>query len=680
MRKLTFFLAATLLSVNAYAAPKSSSTGAMCTVTSAKSAAVLTKASKYPVQKMGVMPERYYPCPSFNPDSTNGPTAIPMAVQLNAVSGINVTTRAFNNQRTGANLQETVFTPALIQSKGLRVLFTVTMPDDARGTEGQPLIVSGLTMNDGLVHNVLYSATMADDVFAFDATNGKQLWEQHIGNPIPDTQGMDMWGTQNNWGVLSTPVIDVATNTLYVVDMTSPTGMENNSLFYLHGLSLTTGVDIMTPVPLNGAQYPASGGPGAITLGKVPRKQRPALLLSKLGDRTTIFIAFGSFVESASTNHGFVVAVDTTDTKNPYVAGAITTTFKYSGGGIWMAGQGLAMDAATGNICGVTGNGAFDGKTEFSNSLFCLSYKYPNSVAGPGTFAFAQWFSPFNDVGRVGYTDQTLVDLSLIPPGGYSNDPGGPNNMDPPSDEDLGSAGLLALPTTLTSYAKNVTMAAGKDGILYITDSANMGNNHNTDFAANLIQQNVYHKLLFPPYGFTFYPGGMNLAPTVLSQLQTTQGGYSHHQHSTPVYYNSPVLGSELFTGGENGPVRAFTFNKDYSVTYLAAGTDNASANMPPPGGMPGSMLSISANGSVPDTCVLWATQPVGNANRTVTPGYLLAYSCDTFNNKQLVKLYDSRTSGLTFMFNKFDVVTPANGILYLPTYDGRIIALGLNP
>jgi hypothetical protein len=581
--------------------------------------------------------------------------------------------RSFDANRTGLNPNETVLTPAAIRAHGMKLLQTLTMPDDARGTEGQVLVVSGITMEDGLKHNVAYSATMADDVYAFDADTGALLWKQHIGNPIPDTLALDMWLTQGNWGILSTPVIDQATGTIYVDAMVSPTGQESNSQFVLHGLSLIDGHDQFPPLNLNQATYTSSAG-RISKLGNVPRKQRPGLAFTSIAGRDTVFVLFGSFVEDANTNQGWIVAVDVTDLQ-PSIGAAFATTSLYSGAGIWMAGAAPAIDAG-GDIYAVTGNGSMNGIDDFGNSIIRVHYTPPSGSAA-GSLKIVQWFAPFDDTGRVG-ADPTLADTSLIPAGGYANEPTGHANMLSPKDQDLGSAGALLIPSSLSGYSKNVVFAAGKDGILYEVDADNMGCDHPADFAPALIAQNVYAKLLMPPFGFTFYPATMNLAPTDLATLQTTEFGYSHHQHGQAAFYKSPTIGPELITGGENGPVRAFTWTSDFMVHYQAAGGDYASANMPPPGGMPGSMIALSANGAVPNSCVIWATQPVGDANKTVTPGYLVAYQCDSFANGALVKIFDSRTAGIPFTFDKFDPPTPINGRVYVPSYDGRILVLGL--
>jgi hypothetical protein len=87
-----------------------------------------------------------------------------------------ITTRSYDNSRSGANVHETILTPAAIRTRGIQRLFTLALPGDARGSEAQPLIVPQVKLADGSTHDVVYIATMANQVFAFDANTGAQLW------------------------------------------------------------------------------------------------------------------------------------------------------------------------------------------------------------------------------------------------------------------------------------------------------------------------------------------------------------------------------------------------------------------------------------------------------------------------------------------------------------------------
>ena len=62
---------------------------------------------------------------------------------------------------------------------------------------------------------------------------------------------MDMYLINDFWGILSTPVIDLTTNTMFVVSMSSPDGLIADSVFTLHALSLFDGSDVAPPLNLN---------------------------------------------------------------------------------------------------------------------------------------------------------------------------------------------------------------------------------------------------------------------------------------------------------------------------------------------------------------------------------------------------------------------------------------------
>ena len=129
-----------------------------------------------------------------------------------------VLTRSYDNTRSGANTQESTLTPAVV-SKGLRRKFSLVVANDDLRLEAQPLIVPGVPMPDGKAHDVAYVCTMANNVWAFDANDGQLLWPQpvNLGKPIQGPDNIDSWKVNQLWGILSTPVIDPDTQTLYLV-------------------------------------------------------------------------------------------------------------------------------------------------------------------------------------------------------------------------------------------------------------------------------------------------------------------------------------------------------------------------------------------------------------------------------------------------------------------------------
>ncbi len=92
---------------------------------------------------------------------------------------VNVPTWRYDLTEAGQNTQETALTPANVRGGTFGKLFSV--PVDG-SVYAQPLYISGLTMPDGLVHNVLFVATEHDSIYAFDAdsnggANAKPLWQ-----------------------------------------------------------------------------------------------------------------------------------------------------------------------------------------------------------------------------------------------------------------------------------------------------------------------------------------------------------------------------------------------------------------------------------------------------------------------------------------------------------------------
>jgi hypothetical protein len=420
----------------------------------------------------------------------------------------------------------------------------------------------------------------------------------------------------------------------------------------MHTLKISDGTHVKKPLSLEGATYhPGHGLPVQKFFGAA-RKQRAGLLMTNIAGRKTIFIACGTVLEVAGSARGWVIACDVATNT---VGAAWAATARYSGGGIWMAGQGMSADHQ-GYLYALTGNGSFDGVTEFGECFVKLQYS-PPTTANPGSFTVADWWSPFSDSGRAG-GDQTVDHITRDIGGGWD-------------DMDLGSGGVSVIPWL------GLVVGAGKDGVLYVLDQNNMGKTVPADFAD---PAGNYAKLKAAPIWFTYYPGdGVNAAPQKFQDLNFLSNGRTHHEHSTPVVFRSPNHGTMLYCWGENGNLRAWTIDNTGQAKYLGCSSEVASPESPvPPGGMPGGMLCLSANGSADG--IIWACVPMRDANKQISPGVLYAYDASnlgTFSDGSgsLERLWTSPQ----YTFNKFNVPVVSGGKVFVPTYDGRVDVYGLN-
>jgi outer membrane protein assembly factor BamB len=577
-----------------------------------------------------------------------------------------VVTRSFDAARTGANTHETVLTPRLVGSNLLVKRFSLSFDDDPR-LEAQPLYVPGVSMSDGHQHDVVYVCTMANNVWAFDANDGKTIWPKpvNLGRPIkpkptphpgfPSSTEIDLWGVNILWGILSTPVIDLDAHTMYVVCWTSPTGAVNDALHQLHAIDIRSGNAVHPALRIEASAdaQKVAGKPVATFIGS-KQKQRASLLLTNVkdhggGSKKILFVACGMTHEEGDPTHGWVISYDTATFKR---TAAWCTTPGGSGSGIWQGGQGPAADE-NGDVYVMTGNYGVQqhGNTaapvagDLPESFVKLRYTPPAGSAG-GQLEAVAWFTPFQDTVR------------------------NTNGDDDFQDYDLGSGGPVPIP------GMDLLVGAGKDGVLYVLskDSAKLGKG--SDFS-RLRQQPIF---------FTYFPG-FGLDAANVHNLDHLHDGKTHHLHGTPAFWNSPARGPMLFVWGENECLRAWTINASGQTTFVAKSAEIASAGLGGKGGMPGGFSIVSSNGTTPNTGIVWATAPVlGDANRFVVEGILRAYDATTleFHNNldgtpRLKLLWDSKhIPGNAFHHSKFCPPIVADGKVFVPTYDGRVDVYGL--
>src|SRR5262249_13934008 len=132
-------------------------------------------------------------------------------------------------QSTGVNPNEVYLSPSSVSPTTFGRAITVGMDGPV---VAQPLYVPNVLISTGWAagtrHDVVYAATEGDSVYAIDAATGVVLWRTSFVNPDAGITPLDAFddyqGTgliiEQTIGITATPVIDAASQTLYVLAMT----------------------------------------------------------------------------------------------------------------------------------------------------------------------------------------------------------------------------------------------------------------------------------------------------------------------------------------------------------------------------------------------------------------------------------------------------------------------------
>ncbi len=583
-------------------------------------------------------------------------------------TNVSVLTQHNDMNRTGANLGETILTSSNVTPEHFGKLFSLPVKGQVFA---QPLYVSGLEIAGKGVHNVLYIATMNNWVYAYDADDVLQantpLWKRHLGPSIalPDPGIGPTFIDANKHdtgrptkpdgslvyldiltevGILSTPVISRENHALYVVSATKDPAVQGAAAYahFLHALDLGTGAEkfggpMRIVASSKGAGYVGENGEadnvsnGRVRFVSHRQLQRPGLLLTG----GAIHVAFASYGDR-DCYHGWIIAYDARTLRQTAVFNATPTNLSsdadHTGrGGIWQAGAGLAADPHA--LYFSTGNGGYADATDFGDCFVKLRLDNLKAL---------DWFSPFNQ--------EALAS----------------------NDIDLGSSGILLVPDT------DLLMGGGKESKFFLMKRNQMG--HFDASAGNSqILQNFY----------VHAPDN----PDDPIRSARKYDGSGHHIHGAPAYWQGPH-GRWIYVWAEVDVVKAYELppSERFETTPLKLkGIPNATLGIPAssgavnglgdipgiPPGMPGGMISISANASAPGSGILWATHPLANANKAVVPGVLRAFDASDLGKE----LWNSRLNvprDDVGSYAKFCAPTIANGRVYVATFSGAVDVYGL--
>lgn len=344
-----------------------------------------------------------------------------------------VTTSQYDNSRTGANLHETILTPSNVNANQFGKIATLTVDGDIYA---QPLYVPQLEMLGKGKHDVVFVATEHDSVYAFDA-DGKSsapLWKTSFARadggiaPLP-ARDVRCPFIQPEVGITSTPVIDSASGTFYVLARTKEQGRYVQKL---HALAITTGEEKLGgPVTIQASVQGGGQGSrrGRVDFDALLENPRAALLLAN----GNVYLSWASSCD-VGPYHGWVMAYDARTLAQTAV---FNDSPDDSQGGIWQADTGPAADES-GTVFLATGNGGFDaaaGGRDYGDSTLKLDGH---------NLAVRDYFTPYNQA--------------------RLND----------GDDDLGSGGPVLLPDQEGSHPHELVVG-GKGGTIYVIDRDHMG-------------------------------------------------------------------------------------------------------------------------------------------------------------------------------------------------------------
>jgi hypothetical protein len=540
-------------------------------------------------------------------------------------ASVSVLTQHNDIARSGTNSKETVLTVSNVASPAFGKIFARVVDDQIYA---QPLVVPNVVVAGKGTRNVVYVATVAGTVYAFDAdspTEADPLWktslvpegarptlntDMNAGGPKLGACSGNYVDFSGNMAIAGTPVIDDTTSTLYVVARTVENG---GQIQRFHALDIRDGsAKPNSPVTIDASEPGTGDGSvnGLVKFQPLYENQRLALL-SLNG---VIYVGWSGECDWGP-YHGWLMGFDATT-----LARVVTfnTTPDGQAGGLWQSGQGAASDGTS--LFLLTGNGTVGVKDGDPRSLRNRGHSFLKlSRDGAGSLRIDTWFTPYN------YDYLNYADL------------------------DLGSAGMTFVPGT------RLAIAGGKGSWMYVVDRENMG-------------------------------GLTNSTTTDDNVIQSFNVNAPYHIHGSPLFWGQPK-GGRLYVWAEEDKLKAYpylgesytpgakVFDTDHVETSLVQAPHQGIVDKPL---MPGGVLSLSANGSVPGTGIIWAShQFTGDANNDVRPGILRAIDAEDITQE----LWNSQANAAADdcgKYAKFAAPTVANGKVYLASFSNQLCVYGL--
>jgi predicted nucleic-acid-binding Zn-ribbon protein len=481
--------------------------------------------------------------------------------------------------RSGVYAAEKTLKPNNVNRRTFGIAFTRQVVGQIWG---QPLYVHGVGK-----HNVVYVATSENYVYAFDAddmsTNEQTPPLHSIQLGKPSAISSSVFGTiYPSNGISSTPVIDLdpqdpGNGTLYVVAKVIPPD-NGDAKFHNFALNLANLAQIRDTTIDASAPKTTGANPSVLKFYDTDHLNRPALLIAK----NHLVVAFGSGPnndQDGRSYHGWVMSYSLPGLNQ---TGVFVTTPNGGMGGIWQAGAGPAADDQ-GNVYVMTGNGHFRDAVggAVHPDLADSFIKLDNST---GKLSLADWYTP---------PSRDFMEAC---------------------DMDLGASGPGVMPDA------GLVFGAGKTGIFYARNNEHMGGTDTpladpgqwtgaadcSNGQCFRVAQNVHGQHMVQQTcdmsGFPYSTStGFNT-----SSWNATLNSYPH-VHGAPVLWKLSPKVADLYVWPEEDYLKDFRFEgRTFNPSPIGKSAPVDAANM----SMPGGVLSLSWDGSKPQTAILWASRP----------------------------------------------------------------------
>jgi hypothetical protein len=468
------------------------------------------------------------------------------------------------------------------------------LPTDAQ-VRAEPLYAAGVFIPGVGERNVVIVATEGDSVYAFDADSTNMFWQVSMLGTNEQTADNPACFTTSfpQIGITATPVIDRQLGPNGTIFVEAMSRNSNSTAYYQRLHALDLATGIDRLAPVEITGSYPGNGDDS-TNGTVIFS--PHIYIERaamLLVNGVVYVAFSAHCDMPPAT-SWVMGYDE---YNLAQVSAVDLTPNGQLGSIWNSGAGPAADT-NGNIYVTIGNGTFD------NTFTARGYP----ITGDYGNCFVKLSTSNNILAVADYFGMCNIQSEIQ------------------ADIDLASGAALVLPpmTDSNGTTRNLVVTAAKDQNIYLADTSNMGKFNPTNNNA------MYQTLT------TVFPGTNGGGPNGYGLAGGVWGA--------PAYFNGT-----LYFGPVSGPVTAFPLqNARLSVS---------SSQSPTLFGYPGSIPSVSANGS--SNGIVWVSETLKTTDNTqlglVTPAVLHAYAAtnlayELYNSSQATNSRDQLGPSVKFM------------------------------